>query len=213
MKKLFAAVALVAALSVAGKAHAQLTVNLGYAPETFKTTTSVLSQSLTESQNYQGFFAGVTYNIALVKGLGLATGAEVRMNMKSSEANLLGVVTSTKDRQFLIDVPVLLNYGFKINRDITITPFAGPMLSLAASGKTDTKTFFGDTQLTDTDFDWYGDNSDLGRFNLYGVFGGAIGYKQFNLFAGYRAGFLDLYGNENATLKTNGFFIGLGFGF
>jgi hypothetical protein len=43
------------------------------------------------------------------------------------------------------------------------------------------------------------------------VFGADLKFSQFNLFAGYRLGLLDLYSNENITLKTNGFFVGLGF--
>jgi hypothetical protein len=37
-----------------------------------------------------------------------------------------------------------------------------------------------------------------------------VKFSQFNLFGGYRLGLLDLYSN-NATLKTNGFFVGLGY--
>jgi len=204
MKKLFAAVALVAALFVAGKAQAQLSVNLGYAPETFKTTIG----SNTTTENYQGFFGGVTYNIGLAKGLGVAPGAQLRMNMLSEETTVLGIVTSSKDTQILIDVPILLNYKIGINREFAITPFVGPMMSFAASGKTKLTV-----DNSSTTIDWYEDNSDFNRFNLYGVGGATFNYNQFKLFAGYRLGLLNQIKDDEITMKTQGFFVGLGYDF
>ena len=193
MKKVLAIVALVAAMFVAGNVQAQSTIYAGYAPENF-----VYSNS---TDNYQGFFAGFTQNFGLSKGIGVAAGAQLRMNTRSYSA--LGV--NAKDSQFLIDVPILFNYGIDINRDLKIVPFVGPMVSLALTGNTHV-----DTVLGDGDTNWYGDNSNLSRFNLYAVFGADVKFSQFNLFGGYRLGLLDLYSN-NATLKTNGFFVGLGY--
>lgn len=198
MKKLFAIVALVASMFVAGNVQAQTTLNLGYAPESFvsgNTTT-----------NYQGFFAGFTQNFGLAQGLGVAAGAQVRMNTKTESATVLGVTTTTKNNQFVVDIPVLFNYGIAVNRDLKISPFVGPMLSLALAGNT--KTSIGSSSST---FNWYGDNSNLSRFNLYAVFGANVKFSQFNLFGGYRLGLLDLNSNDNITLKTNGLFVGLGF--
>ena len=193
MKKALAIVALIAAMFVAGNVQAQSTIYAGYAPENF-----VYSNS---TDNYQGFFAGFTQNFGLAKGIGVAAGAQFRMNTRSYSA--LGV--NAKDSQFLIDVPILFNYGIDINRDLKIVPFVGPMVSLALTGNTHV-----DTVLGDGDTNWYGDNSNLSRFNLYAVFGADVKFSQFNLFGGYRLGLLDLYSN-NATLKTNGLFVGLGY--
>ncbi len=193
MKKIFAAMALVAALFIAGQTQAQ-TIYAGYAPETFVSGNS--------STNYQGFFAGFTQNFGLPKGIGVAAGAQFRMNTRSY--SYVGV--SAKDTQLLIDVPILFNYDIAINRDITIAPFVGPMVSLALTGNT-----HADTILGDGDTNWYGDNSKMSRFNIYAVFGADVKFSQFNLFGGYRLGLLDLNSSDNATLKTNGFFIGLGY--
>ena len=198
MKKVLAIVALVAALFVAGNVQAQSMVYAGYAPETFVTGNT--------STNYQGFFAGFTQNFGLSQGIGVAAGAQFRMNTKTESATLLGVTSTTKDNQFLVDVPILFNYGIAINRDITVTPFVGPMLSLALAGNT--KYTLGSSTSTT---DWYGDNSRMSRFNLYAVFGADVKFNQFNLFGGYRLGLLDLNSSDNATLKTNGLFVGLGY--
>ncbi len=198
MKKVLAIVALVAAMFVAGNVQAQSTIYAGYAPESFVSGST--------STNYQGFFAGFTQNFGLSKGIGVAAGAQFRMNTKSESNTILGVTTTTKNSQFLVDVPILFNYGIGVNRDITITPFVGPMVSLALAGNT--KVSVGSSTSTS---DWYGDNSRMNRFNLYAVFGADVKFNQFNLFGGYRLGLLDLNSSDNVTLKTNGLFVGLGF--
>ena len=197
MRKALAIVALVAAMFVAGNVQAQSTIYAAYAPETFVAGNT--------STNYQGFAIGFSQNIGLYKGLGVAVGGQFRMNMRSESATLL-VTTTTKENQFLIDVPVLFNYGFAINRDFTIAPFVGPMFTLALAGNT--KTSIGSSTTT---YNWYGDNSSRNRFNIYAVLGADFKYKQFNLFGGYRFGLLDLDKSSNYVLKANGFFIGLGY--
>ena len=175
MKKLFAIVALVAAMLVVGKAQAQTSINVGYAPETFTSGNT--------STNYQGFFLGFTQNIDLSKGLAVATGAQFRMNTRSiSELN--GSL-KTKETQTMIDVPVLVNYPIAINRDLSVVPFVGPMLTLALTGNTNTQTFLGNTQLTNTDYNWYGDNSSMNRFNLSAVFGADVKFSNFNLYGAF----------------------------
>lgn len=196
MKKVFVFVALVAAMFVAGNVQAQSTIYAGYAPESFVSGNT--------SNNFQGFFVGFAKNFGIAKNFGVAAGAEFRMNTKSGDA-FFGFGTG-KSTQTLIDVPILFNYGIGINRDITITPFVGPMVSLALTGNT--KTTIGNSSFNNN---WYGDNSSLNRFNLYAVFGADLKFSQFNLFGGYRLGLLDLNSNNNITMKANGFFIGLGF--
>lgn len=206
MKKAFAILALVAAMFVAGNTQAQTTVNIGYSPETFKTTYS--SNSIKD--NYQGLHFGFVSNVKLVQELGIGAGAQVRMNMKQTKE--LGGTTTIKDFQLLIDVPVLINYNININNNFAITPFVGPMFSFAAVGKTNTKVMAGNTQISDTDHNWYGENGDFKRFNLYAVFGGNVRFGGFNLYGGYRMGLLNiLKSTDSVTMKTNGFFVGLGF--
>ena len=208
MKKAFAILALVAAMFVAGNAQAQTTVNIGYSPETFKTSYS--SNSIKD--NYQGLHFGFVTNVKLVQELGIGAGAQVRMNMQQKKESLLGSTTTIKDFQLLIDVPVLINYNININNNFAITPFVGPMVSFAAVGKTNTKVMAGNTQISDTDHNWYGENGDLKRFNLYAVFGGNVRFGGFNLYGGYRMGLLNiLKSTDIVTMKTNGFFVGLGF--
>lgn len=196
MKKVFAMVALVAALFIAGNVQAQSTVYATYAPETFVTGNS--------SDNYQGFALGFVQNVGVAKGIGVAAGGQFRMNMKSETSTLLNV----KENQILVDVPILFNYNIAVNRDLSIIPFVGPMPSLAISGSTKTtENVLGNTVTVN----WYGDNTNWNRFNLYAVFGADVKFTNFNLFGGYRLGLLDINKSNNVTTKTNGLFVGLGF--
>ena len=204
MKKVLAIVAFVAALFVAGNVQAQSTIYAGYTPETF-----VIGDN---NVSYQGFCAGFTQNFGLAKGIGVAAGAQFRMNMRNTEDSFLGITGKVKETQAIIDVPILLNYGIAINRDLIITPFVGPMVSFGLSGKTHvTENLFNSQH----DYDWYSDNGVANRpnnrFNLYAVFGADVQFSQFNLFGGYRLGLLDLNSSDNVSLKTNGLFVGLGY--
>lgn len=196
MKKVLAIVALVAAMFVAGQAQAQISINAGYAPEKFSTTWG----NSTTTTNYQGFFVGLTDNFTLSKGIGVAPGIQFRMNTRSYNG-LLGV--TYKDTQMLIDVPLLFNYGIGINRDLSITPFVGPMFSFAVSGTTKSGS---------TSVNWYGDHGTQNPFNINLVFGAALEFNKAKLFAGYRLGLIDQEKNsDNITTKTQGFFVGLGY--
>ena len=199
MKKALAILALVAAMFVAGNVQAQSTIYATYAPETFVAGSN--------SENYQGFSVGFSQNIGLYKGLGVAAGAQFRMNTKSETMTMWGITGKVSETQTIIDVPVLLNYKLELNRDLAIVPFVGPMPSLALTGVTKgVDPIFGENS-----DDWYDNNSTMSRFNLYMVFGADVKFTNFNLFGGYRLGLLDLNSNDNATLKTNGWFIGLGY--
>lgn len=197
MKKVLAIVALVATMFIAGKAQAQSTIYAAYAPEAFV--------SGNNSVNYQGFFAGFSQNIGLGQGFNVAAGAQLRMNTRSESTTILNITTSYKESQTLIDVPILLNYGISINRDLCISPFAGPMLSLALTGSSTTSV--GNNDVTEN---WYNDGN-LTRFNLYAALGVNVRFDQFNVFGGYRWGMVDINKSDYITVKTNGMFIGLGF--
>lgn len=199
MKKALAIVALVAAMFVAGNVQAQSTIYATYAPETFVAGSN--------STNYQGFSVGFSQNIDLAKGIGVAAGAQFRMNMRNTTQTIWGITGKTNETQTIIDVPILFNYKVAVNRDLAIVPFVGPMPSIALTGVTKgADPLFGENS-----YDWYGDNSNQSRFNLYAVFGADVKFSNFNLFGGYRLGLLDLDKSDNASLKTNGLFVGLGF--
>ena len=217
MKKTLAIVAFVAAMLVAGKAQAQLSINLGYAPETLTETVSNSGNSY--YTNMTGFFAGATYNMDLYKGLGLAVGAQIRWNSDSgsSSSNLIVINSNCKytTNQFLIDVPVLLNYGYNFNRDLRLAAFVGPTINFGIYGQTKVTTNVNSIIGSGTDvdiYDFYDANSyNFKRFNLSGTAGLAFSFKQFRIFGGYNFGLLNLSNNANYTAKTAAPFFGLSY--
>ena len=204
MKKIIAIVAFVAAMFVAGNAQAQMSVRFGYAPETFTYSSF--------SENYNGFFAGVFNTFDLKNGLNFTPGVQARYNMRSESVSLATATRTTKDAQFLVEVPLAVSYGIALGNNLKISPFIGPMVTFALSGKStikDTESISGYT--TTNTHDWYGDNSNLNRLNLSAMGGVNVKYVRLNLFAGYQMGLLDLNKSDNGTLKTSGYFIGLGY--
>lgn len=206
-----------ATLVFVGKANAQLGINIGYAPTTLTTKTTISNTTNTSSSEMNGFFVGVNYNFGFGKGLGLSVGLQGRYNTKTSTGSANFVVVSGNDKststQILLDVPVLVNYSLALGRDAKLSAFAGPALSYAVYGNTHVTTntnILGTTSTTENDYSMYGGNSSNERFDLSIAFGLAFQYSDFRLFGGYRIGLLDLNNNDNTSTKTSGFFVGLG---
>ena len=219
MKRLFAFLAVSAAMLVAGKSYAQLSIRAGFAPETWKSTVTVNNTSTTSTSNLKGIFIGAHYNFTLTGDLGLSLGAQYRFNFgkETTSGDFLGLAGATieaKKTQSVLDVPVLLNYGLDLSDAMRLSIFAGPTLNLALAGNTHqtvTTTVLGKIAVTETDNDWYEDKTTFETLNLSATFGVNFTYMHFGLFAGYNLGLLDMGKADNLSLKTAGFFVGLGY--
>ena len=221
MKRLFAVLAVSAAMLVAGKSYAQLSIRAGFAPETWTSTVTVNNNSTSTTTKLKGIFVGAHYNFTLTGDLGLSLGAQYRFNFgkQTSSGDLLGLAGATiesKKTQSVLDVPVLLNYGLDLSDAMRLSIFAGPTLNLALAGNTHqtvTTTVLGKTSVTETDYDWYGDKTDMEVLNVSATFGVNFTYMNFGIFAGYNMGLLDMNKEDDYSLKTAGFFVGLGYTF
>lgn len=218
MKKTIAIVTCAAAMLFAGKANAQLGINVGYAPVTLSTATTIGNTTTNTSSEMDGFFAGVTYNNVLSGNLGVAVGLQGRYNTKISTGSANFVVVSGNDKstttQILIDVPVLFNYSLTLGGSAKLTAFAGPTISYALYGNTHvttTTTILSSSSTTETDYPMYDDNSTNNRFDITAAFGLQLQYNNFRLFGGYRLGLTDLNSNENIKTTSSGLFVGLGY--
>lgn len=220
MKKTIAIVVCAAAMLLAGKANAQLSINAGYAPVTFTAATTVGNSTTTTSSELNGFFVGATYNYGIIKDLGVAFGLEARLNTKSStgSSNFVVISGNSKSRttQVLFDVPVLLNYSFPLNKDAKLSALAGLAFSYAVYGNTHvtttTSTIISGPATSESDYPMYGDNSNNKRFDVTLPIGLQFQYKDYRLFGGYRFGLADLNTNNNIKTTSSGIFIGLGYG-
>lgn len=204
MKKVTLILAAAFVMLFAGNAQAQLGVNFGFAPQT--TTTTVGSSNSSASTN--GYFVGVNYNKVLTGTIGLSVGVQGRYNYKSETTTVLSVSTTTKQTQFIVDVPVLFNFGLILSDNAHISIFAGPTFSYALSGNTNVSE---NVLNTSTDHPWYGDNSNSNQLDILGTVGATFAYQSFRIFGGYRLGLLDLDKRDNVKTTTNGIFVGLGY--
>ena len=218
MKKTIAIVACAAVMLFAGKANAQLGINVGYAPVTLSTATTIGNNTTTSTSEMDGFFAGVTYNYGISKDLGVAFGLQGRYNTKTSTGSANFVVVSGNDKstttQILLDVPVLLNYSLPLGGSAKLSAFAGPTFSYAVYGNThvtSTATILGVSSTSETDYAMYGDNSTNNRLDITAAFGLQFQYNDIRLFGGYRIGLTDLNTNDNVKTTSSGLFVGLGY--
>lgn len=200
MKKVVTLFAIAVAMLTAGSAKAQLNLHLGYMPETFSDEVGSASSDFT----MDGFFVGADYMMNLTGDLNLSVGLQLRYNMHSETVATI----ETKFSQMALDVPILFNYGFPLGSDFKLSAFAGPTISFAIMGKSKA-TILG----TETETDWYENNENLSRLNVYGTVGLSLSYKgQYRLFGGYNMGLLDLEQSDNSKRTTGGLFVGLGIG-
>lgn len=222
MKKIFAMVAVAAGLLFAGNANAQLSINAGYAPQTYKTTyTSSNGNSSTDTLNMTGFFVGVNYNTNLTGALNVSVGLQGRYNTfsDSSSASFFGLASGQvkrTDNQFVIDVPVLFNYGFNLDGGLKVSVFVGPTLSYAVSGKT---TIEGNANVlgfggnTSDEDNWYNEDKTFNRnaLDLSGTIGVSANFNSFRLYGGYNMGLLNTNKKDNYTTKGSNWFVGVGY--
>ena len=204
MKKVSFIIAAAFVMLLAGNAQAQLGVNIGYAPQ----TTTVASGSNSSSSDMNGFFAGVNYNHVLSGNIGVSFGGQIRYNTKTTSSTILSATSTTKQTQLLVDVPVLFNFAIPMGSDARIALFVGPVFSYALKGNTNISE---NVLNTNTNVDWYGENSNNNQFDLMGAAGAAFEFKTFRLFGGYRMGFADLDKREKVKTTTSGIFVGVGY--
>ena len=213
MKRILVVLAFATAFCITDKAQAQLNIHVGYAPEFMKTSTPTHDTTLF----YNGFLVGLDWSFNLTDNLSLTAGAQYRMNMKDSSNHYwegeLFVHDTYRDRQGLVDVPILLKYNIPVSNTVTISPFVGPMLSWGIKGTT-TETITYPANI-DRQYDWYGSNGMAyrpnSRFNLYAKAGVEFSFKRFTLSLGGRYGFLDLNKRITGTMtKAYGFSVGFG---
>ncbi|MBO7465539.1 MAG: outer membrane beta-barrel protein [Bacteroidales bacterium] len=217
MKRLLAISALAIAMLAGGKSFAQISIRAGFAPETWKTTSS--GSSSTSTTNLNGVFVGAHYNLNLTGDLNVSLGAQYRFNFSTEKetGDLLGITSASieaKNTQSVIDVPVLLNYGLDLTEGLRLSLFAGATLNFAMAGNTHytvTGTVLSISKTVESDYDWYGENSDNDPLNLSATFGLNLTYMKFSLFGGYNMGLLDMNKSDNVKTTTGAYFVGLGF--
>lgn len=108
-------------------AFAQVSVGAGYVNGKYNYANS----SNKYSQNANGFYAGLEYNVPVGEVLGLSAGVNYEMLM-SKDYSLYSISGNLKEQY--INVPVRLNIGANLG-DSRVFFFGGPTMSYALSSK------------------------------------------------------------------------------
>jgi len=212
MKKIFAIV-LAAALFAGTNAFAQLYPGAGYINSTL---TGQYNGSAQDPVNSNGFYAGASFNVALPGGLAVAPGLYASLITNTSEGgvSLFGVSQNSKSTftEIALNVPVLANYTYALNRDAKVFAYAGPTFQLGLSSKTHTDASGVISGSSDTDH--YADG-DFNKFNVY--VGGGVGaeFAKILVTVGYDYGLMNLYAGstDNTYYHRANLHIGVGYAF
>ena len=170
------------------QAFAQMSVNAGYINSTLKTGNV--------SDNANGAYAGVSFNIPVSGGLAISPGVYYSM-LTSKETASLGTIFSSSGTfmEHAINVPVYLNYGIDLASDAKVFLFGGPTLQygLASTVKIDANVAGISGSTTHSNYD----NENFNRMNVY--LGGGVGFQisALQITLGYDYGLMNQYKGDN----------------
>lgn len=165
MKKTLCTLLAAAALLAGVEAQAQMSVGAGYLniTQSFDNT----------SANGNGAYAGLSFNIPLAGGFGIAPGVYYTFSNYKQDAAWGLLKGSTTEHA--INVPLNLNFGYNLARDMRAFIFGGPTFQYGLSSKTKTDVAGAAT----VDDDNYADDGTQ-RFVVYA--GGGLGMDIANKF-------------------------------
>ena len=165
MKKTLCTLLAAAALLAGVEAQAQMSVGAGYLniTQSFDNT----------SANGNGAYAGFSFNIPLAGGFGIAPGVYYTFSNYKQDAAWGLLKGSTTEHA--INVPLNLNFGYNLARDMRAFIFGGPTFQYGLSSKTKTDLAGAAT----VDGDNYADDGTQ-RFVVYA--GGGLGMDIANTF-------------------------------
>jgi hypothetical protein len=205
MKKVIFTLLAASLMLLGTNAFAQISVNAGYLNSTLASKNS--------TDNANGAYAGITFNIPVAGGFGIAPGVYYSMLTSKDTANIGKLVsTSGTFMEHAINVPVYLNYAFDLSRDTKIFVFGGPtaQYGLASTVKYDANVAGVSGSSTVSNYD----NEDYNRLNVY--LGGGIGFgiSALQITVGYDYGMMNQYKGDNATqCHRSNLKLGVGFAF
>lgn len=220
MKKIYALV-LTAALLLAGtRANAQLMIGAGYLNSA--ETSSYTNSNSVKKMGLNGFYAGISYNIPIVAGLGIAPGVYASMLFGKTEdsGNIIGInfSGSSKYQEMTINAPVNLNFAYKLNRDTKIFVYAGPVFQygLSSTYTEDAKasvagvTLSGDPTVYDN---YKGDNPSRKPFNIYVGGGAGLQAGSMQIILGYDQSVTNISAKDNTQISRSQIKVGFGLAF
>lgn len=198
MKKILSTLLAASLMLLGTQAFAQVSVNAGYLNSTLKNKNA--------SENSNGAYVGMSYNIGIAGGLGIAPGVYYSL-IASKNPELFGYATGSF-QEHAINIPVYLNYAIGLNRDTNFFVYGGPTVQYGLASKVRHEA--GSVNVTVNNYD----NDDFNRLNVY--LGGGIGINAgaFKVTVGYDYGMMSQYkDNDYPDTHRSNIKIGLGFNF
>lgn len=205
MKKFFSTLLAASLMLLGTQAFAQMSVNAGYLNSTLKTSNT--------SDNANGAYAGVSFNIPIASGLAVAPGVYYSLLTSKETASLGSVFTGSGTfMEHAVNVPVYLNYGIDLARDTKVFLFGGPTVQygLASQVKYDANVAGVSGSKTFNNYD----DDDFNRLNVY--LGGGLGFQvsALQITVGYDYGMMNQYKGDNAPqCHRSNLKLGVGFVF
>ena len=204
MKKIFSTLLAATLMLLGTQAFAQMSFNAGYLNSTLATKNN--------SDNANGAYAGISFNIPVAGGLAVAPGVYYSL-LTSKETAALGTVASGSGTfmEHAINVPVYLNYGIDLARDSRFFIFGGPTVQygLASTVKYEGNVLGVSGSSTHNNYD----NENFNRLNVY--LGGGVGFTVagIQLHVGYDYGMMNQYKNTDTACHRSNLKLGVGFCF
>ena len=205
MKKILSTLLAASLMLLGTQAFAQMSVNAGYLNSTLKTSNT--------SDNANGAYAGVSFNIPIAGGLAVAPGVYYSLLTSKETASLGSVFTGSGTfTEHAVNVPVYLNYGIDLARDTKVFLFGGPTVQygLASQVKYDANVAGVSGSKTFNNYD----SDDFNRLNVY--LGGGLGFQvsALQITVGYDYGMMNQYKGDNAPqCHRSNLKLGVGFVF
>ena len=182
MKKTLCILLAAAALLAGVQANAQVSVGAGYQNITQKFGNA--------NSNGNGLYAGLSFNIPIAGGLGIAPGVYYTL-ATYTQPELYGLLKGNVT-EHAINVPLNLNFGYNLARDMRAFIFGGPTFQYGLSSKVKT-----DLNVTTINKDNYSDDK-IQRFVIYA--GGGLGMdiaNKFQITVGYDHSVTNMTKKEN----------------
>lgn len=195
---------------IAVSASAQISVGVGY----LQSTATYQAKSGADVNNTQsnGFYAGLGYEMPLMQGLGLSAGVYYSyLYSDDAGSTAIGTIATgslkTNLKEQYINVPVALNFGYNLTRDLRLFAFGGPTVSFGLSSMShyDASVSVIGINISDSgDTDNYAGTDDkpspYGRFDvLLGAGAGVDIQGKYRLSVGYDWGMLNRNVDSEST--------------
>ena len=203
-------ITLVSAVLLTFSAFAQINIGAGYLQST--ATYQAKDGADVNSTKSNGFYAGLGYEITLMQGLSVIPGIYYSyLYSDDAGSTAIGTVANaslkTNLKEQYLNIPVTVNFGYNLTRDVRLFAFGGPTASIGLSSVShyDSSVTVIGINITDSgDTDNYSGTEDnpatYGRFDiLMGAGAGADIMGKFRVTFGYDWGLLNRNVDSNST--------------